>query len=111
MRIPFLFAFLAAVMAGSAQAAGDVSASAPASSPGSLKADDRPVLKKEPAAGRLHLGQKVLVDDKTCPAGQIKELTGGSNRKCTDEEALTDPRECRRRLTGVQRTSKCVPMN
>jgi hypothetical protein len=68
-------------------------------------------LKKEPAAGRLRLGQKVLVDDGTCPAGQIKELTGGSNRKCTDEEAMTDPHECRLRLTGVQRTSKCVSLN
>ena len=111
LRLTFLFVLLSAVMVASAQPAPAVSASAPASSPSSLKADDRPVLKQEPGAGRLHAGQKVLVDDRTCPAGQIKELTGGSNRKCTDEESLTDPHECRRRVTGSQRTSKCVPMH
>jgi hypothetical protein len=40
----------------------------------------------------LRLGQKVLVDDGTCPAGQIKEVTGAT---------LTP--------SGVSRTSKCVP--
>ena len=40
----------------------------------------------------LRLGQKVQVDDGSCPAGQIKEVVGSS---------LTD--------AGITRTSKCVP--
>ena len=33
-------------------------------------------LKKEPEANQLSCGQKVLVENKTCPAGQILEVTG-----------------------------------
>ncbi|OKO69675.1 DUF6719 family protein [Bradyrhizobium sp. AS23.2] len=40
----------------------------------------------------LKLGQRVLVDDGTCPAGQVKEVRGA---KMTDN--------------GVARTSSCVP--
>lgn len=40
----------------------------------------------------LKLGQRVLVDDGTCPAGQIKEVRGA---KMTDK--------------GISRTSSCVP--
>ncbi|WP_027551385.1 DUF6719 family protein [Bradyrhizobium sp. Cp5.3] len=40
----------------------------------------------------LKLGQRVLVDDGTCPAGQVKEVRGA---KMTDQ--------------GVSRTSACVP--
>jgi hypothetical protein len=40
----------------------------------------------------LRLGQRVLVDDGTCPAGQIKEVRGA---KMTE--------------TGVTRTRSCVP--
>lgn len=40
----------------------------------------------------LKLGQRVLVDDGTCPAGQVKEVRGA---KITDK--------------GVTRTSACVP--
>jgi len=40
----------------------------------------------------LRLGQKVLVDDGSCPTGQIKEVTGTN---------LT--------ASGVTRASKCVP--
>ena len=40
----------------------------------------------------LKLGQRVQVDDGTCPAGQIKEVRGA---KMTDK--------------GVGRTSACVP--
>lgn len=39
----------------------------------------------------LKLGQRVLVDDGTCPAGQVKEVRGA---KMTDK--------------GVVRTSSCV---
>jgi hypothetical protein len=40
----------------------------------------------------LHLGQRAMVDDGTCPAGQIKQVIGSN---------LT--------ATGITRTSKCVP--
>jgi hypothetical protein len=40
----------------------------------------------------LRLGQRVMVDDGSCPAGQIKEVTGVK---------LT--------TTGVSRASRCVP--
>ncbi len=32
-------------------------------------------LLREPAEGELRLGQRVRVDDGTCPAGQVKEIT------------------------------------
>jgi len=40
----------------------------------------------------LRLGQRVLVDDGTCPAGQVKEVSGA---KMTPD--------------GVARAAKCVP--
>jgi hypothetical protein len=40
----------------------------------------------------LRLGQRVMVDDGSCPQGQIKEVTGVK---------LTD--------TGVSRARRCVP--
>jgi hypothetical protein len=40
----------------------------------------------------LRLGQRVLVDDGTCPAGQVKEVRGA---KMTE--------------SGIVRTSTCVP--
>jgi hypothetical protein len=40
----------------------------------------------------IRLGQRVLVDDGSCPAGQIKEVSGA---KMT--------------ATGVSRASKCIP--
>jgi hypothetical protein len=33
-------------------------------------------LKREPDAKQLSCGQKVLVENNTCPAGQILEITG-----------------------------------
>ncbi|MBR0844309.1 hypothetical protein JQ607_29260 [Bradyrhizobium liaoningense] len=49
-------------------------------------------LGREQDIGDLKLGQRVLVDDGTCPAGQVKEVRGA---KMTDK--------------GVSRTSACVP--
>jgi len=40
----------------------------------------------------LRLGQRMLVDDGTCPAGQIKEVSGS-----------------RMTTTAVIRTRKCIP--
>jgi hypothetical protein len=51
------------------------------------------VLKEEPARRALKSGQVVLVDDGSCPAGQIKELTGGKGEGAG----------------SVRRTRRCVP--
>ncbi|QOZ77432.1 hypothetical protein XH83_19435 [Bradyrhizobium sp. CCBAU 53351] len=47
---------------------------------------------REQDIGDLKLGQRVQVDDGTCPAGQIKEVRGA---KMSDK--------------GVVRTAACVP--
>ena len=47
-------------------------------------------LKQEPPAGALHAGQTILVDDGSCPAGQVKQVTGGN------------------RSAGQERERKCV---
>jgi hypothetical protein len=36
------------------------------------------ILKSEPGDGALPRSKRVLVDDGSCPAGQIKEVIGGS---------------------------------
>lgn len=47
---------------------------------------------REQDIGDLRLGQRVKVDDGTCPAGQIKEVSG-----------------TRMTSTGIVRTQKCIP--
>ena len=47
---------------------------------------------REQDIGNLRLGQRIKVDDGTCPAGQVKEISGS---KMTP--------------TGVERTRKCIP--
>src|SRR5262249_33522711 len=49
------------------------------------------IVQSEPPAGSLRQGQVILVDDGTCPAGQIKEVTGGRSNE------------------RVQRTRRCIP--
>jgi Family of unknown function (DUF6719) len=50
----------------------------------------QPVLKREPAPRELRSGKRVLVDDGSCPKGQIKQVTGGSRDK------------------GIRRSRRCV---
>jgi len=38
-------------------------------------------LKEEPPKETLRQGDVVYVDDGTCPAGEVKEVTGGNSRK------------------------------
>jgi len=47
---------------------------------------------REQDIGELRLGQRIKVDDGTCPAGQVKEISG---TKMTP--------------TGIVRTQKCIP--
>jgi len=49
------------------------------------------VFSREQDIADLRLGQRILVDDGSCPAGQIKEVMGSQ---------MTD--------TGVLRTRKCI---
>jgi hypothetical protein len=54
-------------------------------------AADAQILKNEPGDGALPRGKRVLVDDGSCPAGQIKEVIGGS------------------KIDHVARSSRCIP--
>jgi clan AA aspartic protease (TIGR02281 family) len=54
-------------------------------------------LKREPPESTLHPGQSVLVDDGSCPAGQIKQVSGGNRsagqpreRKCIEQTGSTN---------------------
>ena len=40
-----------------------------------------PFLKREPASGALGFQERVLVDDGSCPVGQVKEVIGGSRKE------------------------------
>lgn len=48
------------------------------------------VLPREPDAGDLRLGQRVYVDDGSCPAGQIKEVAGAT----LSSAGVTRVRQC-----------------
>ena len=50
------------------------------------------IVSREQDIVELRLGQRIMVDDGSCPAGQIKEVQGSQ---------MT--------ASGVVRTSKCVP--
>jgi hypothetical protein len=50
------------------------------------------LVSREQDIADLRLGQRIMVDDGSCPAGQIKEVSGAQ---------MT--------TTGVVRTRKCIP--
>jgi hypothetical protein len=52
------------------------------------------VLKSEPAMGKLKPGQRVLVDDGRCPAGQISEVIGGNHVKAGGSQQIERRRRC-----------------
>jgi hypothetical protein len=54
-----------------------------------------PRLTQEPS--QMHAGQKVLVDDGTCPAGQIKEVIGVATRDKNNTRII------------IARSRNCVP--
>ncbi|WP_072386033.1 DUF6719 family protein [Hyphomicrobium sp. CS1BSMeth3] len=51
-------------------------------------------LKQEPAMGALKEGQRVLVDDGTCPKGQIKEVVGGNHTSVGGSKKMLRQRRC-----------------
>ncbi len=79
-------------------------------------------LKQEPPADALHAGQTVLVDDGSCPAGQIKQVTVGNRgagrereRNCighpgsTTREAATERGNGETVATAMSRLSINLP--
>ena len=55
-------------------------------------------LSAEPPPGGLRAGESVLVDDGSCPSGQIKQVTGGGNISLSSGE----------KRSGGTRTRRCV---
>lgn len=51
-------------------------------------------LKQEPAMGALREGQVVLVDDGSCPAGQIKRVVGGNHTKVGGTKQIVRQSSC-----------------
>jgi hypothetical protein len=60
---------------------------------------DAAAFNAEPGEGQLRPGERVLIDDGSCPAGQIKEVMGGNNRKYRTTT----------KRPGSVRTIHCVP--
>lgn len=56
------------------------------------------ILPREPDAGDLRLGQRIYVDDGSCPAGQIKEVAGAN----LSPSGVTRVRQCVAR-SGIKR--------
>ena len=54
-------------------------------------------LKQEPPMGALREGQVVLVDDGSCPAGQIKRVVGGNHTKVGGTKQVIRQSSCVRR--------------
>jgi len=51
-------------------------------------------LRREPPMGALKEGQRVLVDDGSCPRGQIKEVIGGNHVKAGGYKNIERQRRC-----------------
>jgi hypothetical protein len=51
-------------------------------------------LRVEPPMGRLKPGQRVLVDDGTCPKGKVKEVIGGDHVKVGGKAMIERKRRC-----------------
>ncbi len=52
------------------------------------------VLPREPPMGQLKEGQRVLVDDGSCPPGRIKEVIGGNHTKVGGTKQIERTRRC-----------------
>ena len=62
----------------------------------SVRSSFAEIVKKEPPMGAMREGQVLLVDDGSCPAGQIKRVVGGNHTKVGGTKQIV-------------RTSSCVP--
>ena len=54
-------------------------------------------LKQEPPMGAMREGEVVLVDDGSCPTGQIKRVVGGNHTKVGGTKQVIRQRSCVRR--------------
>ena len=52
------------------------------------------IVKSEPPMGALKEGQIVLVDDGSCPTGQIKKVVGGNHTKAGGWKNIERQRSC-----------------
>ena len=52
------------------------------------------MIKVEPPMGALREGQVVLVDDGSCPAGQIKRVVGGNHVRAGGSKDIVRERSC-----------------
>ncbi len=52
------------------------------------------VLKEEPPMGTLKPSERVLVDNGSCPRGQVLELIGGDHRKVGGKQMIERKRRC-----------------
>ena len=59
-------------------------------------AADAQILKQEPPMGSLREGQTAMVDDGTCPKGEIKLVTGGNHKQVGGTK-------------DIKRTTSCIP--
>ncbi|WP_342453386.1 DUF6719 family protein [Tianweitania sediminis] len=57
----------------------------------SLAGCNSTMMTKEPAAGTLATGVKVLVDDGSCPQGQVKQVTGSTPGVPRKKECVARP--------------------
>lgn len=51
-------------------------------------------VKREPAMGKMKEGERLLVDDGSCPPGQIKEVIGGNHVKVGGYKQTERVRRC-----------------
>lgn len=56
------------------------------------------VVTQEPPTGQFRPGQRILVDDGSCPAGQIKEVVDLTNRQAASGQ----------RVAAVKRIRHCI---
>lgn len=54
-------------------------------------------LKEEPPMGAMREGQVVLVDDGSCPGGQIRRVVGGNHTKAGGTKQIVRTSSCVRR--------------
>lgn len=52
------------------------------------------IVKTEPPMGALKEGQVLLVDDGSCPTGQIKRVVGGNHKKVGGWKNIERERAC-----------------
>ena len=57
-----------------------------------LKKEPEQILKTEPDANQISCGQKVLVENNTCPADQILEVTGSCIKTTSPIDLVRSPK-------------------